>query len=297
MSGAIAPDVATVASLDVDGTLGQVPGTVRQALILSRYQFRDYLRSRRFILMLSIVAVIGVIISTLLAYYRPSTLLDNPNDFYGGLWAGGASFLILFAGIIFGGDAIAGEFQNKTGYFLMGLPVRRATVYAGKYLAVLLASLISILVYLAILIGNAAYYLGGSALSDPGQLLGSFALALLYLLALMGFIFLFSSLFKTSLYAVLVVAVLFLFGFSIIQSVYLALVHAEPWFLLSYANGVVGYPLTGVPEHIVRATNPFSGQTTTTYNPTYAEGIGVMALYWILTSVLGLFLFEREEFT
>ena len=280
-----------------DGSLGVVPDTVRQVLILSRYQFRDYLRSRRFILMLSIVAAVGVILTTVIAYFRPATLLDNSNDFYGGLWAGGATFLILFAGIIFGGDAIAGEFQNKTGYFLMGLPVRRATVYVGKYLAVLMASVISIGFYLAILFGNGAYYLGWGAFSDLGNLAASICLALLYLLALMGFVFFFSSLFKTSTYAVLVVAVLFLFAFSIVQAVYVALVHAEPWFMLSYANGVIAYPLTGVQQHIVHTVNPFTGARSTSYNPTYVEGIGVMLLYWILTSVVGLFLFEREEFT
>ncbi|MGD0249900.1 MAG: ABC transporter permease [Thermoplasmata archaeon] len=275
-----------------DGTLGAVPGTVRQALILSRYQLRDYLRSRRFVLMISLVAIVGTILTTLVAYYRPAGLIDNANNFYGALWAGGATFLILFAGIIFGGDAIAGEFQNKTGYFLMGLPVKRTTVYAGKYLAVLMASVVSILVYLAIVIGNAAYYLGGGAVSDVGSLFASFALALLYLLALMGFVFLFSSLFKTSLYAVLVVAVMFLIGFSIIQGVVTSLTNTEPWFLLSYANSVIAYPLTGVPAHVVHSR--FTG---TTYYPTYFEGIAVMFGYFILTTIGGLFLFEREEFT
>jgi ABC-2 type transport system permease protein len=283
------------------GTLGTVPGTLTQALILSRYQFRDYLRSRRFILMMGIVLASGAILTGVVGYYRHSSvtagLLDNANDLYGGLWAAGAAFVILLAGIIFGGDAIAGEFQNKTGYFLMGLSIKRTTVYAGKYLAALLASVVALVLYLVIVFGNAVYYLGTGAFSDPLQLAGSFALALLYLLALLGFVFLFSSLFKTSLYAVLVVAVLFLFGFSIIQTVVIDLAHAEPWYLLSYVNAIIAYPLTGVPEHIVLTRNPFTRATITTYNPTYIEGIVVMLGYWILTAVGGLVLFEREEFT
>jgi ABC-2 type transport system permease protein len=292
-----APVPALAGGAGPSGTLGQVPGTFQQVLLLSRYQFRDYLRSRRFILMMMIVAAVGAILTTVVAYFRPSTLIDNANDFYGGLWAGGSTFLILFAGIIFGGDAIAGEFQNKTGYFLMGLPVRRATVYAGKYLAVLSASLVSILVYLAIVIGNATYYLGAGAFSDVGQLFASVLLAILYLLALMGFVFLFSSMFKTSVYAVLVVAVLFLFGFSIVQEVILSLAHLEPWFMLSYANGVISYPLTGVLAHVQQVRNPFTRATSTAYNPTYLEGIGVMLGYWLGTTLAGLFFFEREEFT
>jgi len=280
-----------------DGAIGTVPGTFSQAMILSRYQFRDYLRSRRFILMISIVIAVGAILTTVVAYFRPSGLIDNADDFYGGLWAGGAAFVILFAGIIFGGDAIAGEFQNKTGYFLMGLPIKRTTVYAGKYLAALLASVVSLVLFLLIVMGNALFYLGSGAFSAAGPLIASFAIALLYLLALLGFVFLFSSLFKTSLYAVLVVAVLFLFGFSIIQTVVIDLAHTEPWFLLSYVNAIIAYPLTGVPEHIVHTMNPFTRAAITTYNPTYLEGIGVMVGYWVLTAVGGLFLFQREEFT
>ncbi|MGP8158091.1 MAG: ABC transporter permease [Thermoplasmata archaeon] len=280
-----------------DGALGTIPSTLSQALILSRYQFRDYLRSRRFILMMGIVLAAGAILTTVVAYYRPVGVIDNADDLYGTLWAGGAGVVIVFAGIIFGGDAIAGEFQNKTGYFLMGLPIKRTTVYAGKYLATLAASIVSLVVYLIIVTGNAVYYLGLNAFSVPGPLIESFAITLLYLLALLGFVFLFSSLFKTSAYAVLVVAVLFLFGFSIIQTVVLTLAHTEPWFLLSYVNAINAYPLTGVPAHVVTVRNPFTRVTSTAYNPTYLEGILVMAGYWLLTTIGGLLSFEREEFT
>ncbi|MGI0156332.1 MAG: ABC transporter permease [Thermoplasmata archaeon] len=289
------PDVAT-ALPRADGALGTVPGTLRQAVILSRYQLRDYLRSRRFILMMAIVLAAGAILTTVVAYFRPQSILDNANDFYGTL-GGGLVFVILFSGIIFGGDAIAGEFQNKTGYFLMGLPIKRGSVYVGKYLAALAASIVAVVVFVLILMGNAIYYLGTGAFSDPVPLVEALALSLLYLLALLGFVFLFSSLFKTSLYAVLVVAVMFLFGFTIIQGVVTALAHTEPWFLLSYANTVIGYPLTGVPAHIIITHNPVTGAEETMYNPTYVEGIVVMLGYFILTSVGGWFLVGREEFT
>jgi len=279
------------------GAIGTVPTTVAQALILSRYQFRDFLRSRRFILMMGIVLAAGAILTTVVAYFRPAGLIDNADDLYGGLWAGGAGVVIVFAGIIFGGDAIAGEFQNKTGYFLMGLPIKRTTVYAGKYLATLAASIVSLIVYLIIVTGNAVYYLGAGAFSVPIPLIESFAITLLYLLALLGFVFLFSSLFKTSAYAVLVVAILFLFGFSIIQEVIVSLAHTEPWFQLSYVNSINAYPLTGVPGHIVTTRSPFGRATVTTYNPTYFEGLVVMAGYWLLTTIGGLLFFEREEFT
>jgi ABC-type transport system involved in multi-copper enzyme maturation permease subunit len=269
--------------------LGTMPGSWTQAFLMSRYQFRDYLRSRRFILMMAIVAVIGGLLITVIGHYRPAGLIGSSNAFFGTLWTGGVEVLIVFAGIIFGGDAIAGEFQNKTGYFLMGLPIKRWSVYAGKYIAAFAASLVTILVYLVILVAFGSVYFGTGAASVA--LFESLLLAILYLAALLGTTFLFSSLFKTSLYAVLVVAVLFLFGFSLIDALIEGLVNIEPWFIVTYANAVISYPFSGVPIHIGR----LGGMTT--YAPTYIEGIAIMLGYFVLTAAAGLLLFEREEFT
>ncbi len=277
----------TVATGAPHTVLGTMPGSWAQAVMMSRYQFRDYLRSQRFILMMAIVGVIGAILITVVAHYRPIGLVGSTNAFYGALWVSGAEILIVFAGIIFGGDAIAGEFQNKTGYFLMGLPIKRWSVYAGKYIAAFAASVVTLLVYLVILIAFGSYYFGSNL--PTVALAQSFLLALLYLSALLGTTFLFSSLFKTSLYAVLVVAVMFLFGFTLVIALLEGLVQIEPWFIVTYANSVIGYPFSGVPMHI--------GRLALADYPTYLEGIEILLGYFLATTLGGLFLFEREEFT
>jgi ABC-2 type transport system permease protein len=285
MSGA-APTAAG-SSRPQRGAIGTVPGSWQQAVLMSRYQLRDYLRSRRFLLMIGIVAAICVILLSLLGYYRPASVVGSATTFYGGVWVGGTEILIIFAGIIFGGDAIAGEFQNKTGYFLMGLPIKRWSVYAGKFIAAYAASLLIIAIYLVALIGAGVYFLGAAAIS--GGLFEAFALAALYLGALLGTTFLFSSMFKNSLYGVIVVAVMFLFGFSIIIALLEALVGITPWFIVTWANSAISYPITGAP-HIVRVGNVSSA-------PTYLQGIAVMLGYFFFTTIGGLFLFDREEFT
>ena len=278
-----------------------VPTTTNQILELSRFQMRDYLRSRRFVLMLGLVAAIGAILTAIVGYYRPAEFLGSSGEFYGTMWGSGVTIVIVFAGVIFGADAIAGEFQNKTGYFLMGFPIRRVTIYAGKYIAAFVASLIAILVFAVILIGNAAYYFGPGALS-----LGfaeSFVLAVVYLLALLGATFLFSSLFKTSTYATLIVAILFLFGFTLLQDLVQGLAHITPWFIISYSDTIIGgvfntscqtSPGTHVCTTAGPGGHPFS---VTVNNPTIAAGVAIMLGYFVFTAILGLFLFEREEFS
>jgi ABC-2 type transport system permease protein len=272
-----------------------------QSLKLARYQLRDYLKSRRFILMMSLVAIIGALITIVFGYYRPAGFLANSSTFYASVWGGGVTVVIIFAGVIFGGDAIAGEFQNKTGYFLMGQPIRRSTVYIGKYIAAFCAAIASIVFFALILLANGAFYFGIGAFT--AVFVASFILAVVYLLALLGATFLFSSLFKTSTYATLVVAVLFLFGFTLIQDLIQGLAHTTPWYILTYADTVIGGVFntacaSSPGTHTCSMPGPGGVSIMeTVHNATILEGVGIMLAYFGITAILGLLSFEREEFT
>jgi len=277
----------------------RVPPSMQQVGKLTRYQLREYLRSRRFVSLTAIIAAIGAILTAVLGYYHTTLgpLVTNNLAFYGSFWAGGANLVIVLSAVFFGGDAIAGEFQNKTGYFLMGLPVRRATVYAAKYIAALLASVAMLGLYLAILLGNGAYYLGGNAL--PWQLGLSVLLALVYVGAVLGATFLFSSLFKTSAYGFVLTAILFLFGFTLIGDLITGLVKIEPWMVISYAESTIGGVFSSSVNWGLTATvTParFPGEAAS-YTAGIAEGVVIMLGYLVATALAGLWLFEREEFT
>ncbi len=159
-----------------------------------------------------------------------------------------------------------------------------------------MASLGAVVVFLLILLANGAFYLGGNAF--PWQLGASFLLSVVYLLAVMGATFLFSSLFKTSAYGIILTALLFLFGFSILQTVVTDLTTLEPWFVISYADAVIGdifvnpYPM----HYAVGPAFP-GGPIVASWTPTVIEGVAIMLGYFLVTSIAGLLLFEREEFT
>ncbi len=277
-----------------------VPVSSEQVLKLTRYQLREYLRSRRFVALLAIVLAVGAILTAIVAHFRGGIVTTNL-AFYGSLWGGGVAIPIVLSAVFFGGDAIAGEFQNKTGYFLMGLPVRRATVYVGKFIAAYLASAAMVLLFLAILLANGAYYFGSAAL--PWQLALSLLLSLLYLAAVLGATFLFSSLFKTSAYGFVLTAILFLFGFSLLQDVLVDLAKVEPWMIISYASSTIGgvfgsninWGLFGVKTVSTMMVGRIS-VTTVSWTAGIGEGIVIMIAYLVITALAGLVLFEREEF-
>ncbi len=273
----------------------RVPEPLPQAFKLMGYQLREYLRSRRFIALIAIIATIGALITAVVAYYHDSvalhSLLTDNQAFYGSFWAGGAGVVIVLAAVFFGGDAIAGEFQNKTGYFLMGLPLRRASVYIGKFLAAFVASVAMLLLYLAIILGNGVYYLGTNAL--PWELGASLVLAIVYLSAVLGATFLFSSLFKTSAYGFVLTAILFLFGFTILQELIEGLVRIQPWMVISYASSAVGGVFgTGVNWGL---NGTSAGGIFWTAG--IAEAVLIMLGYLVVTAAVGLWRFEHEEFT
>ena len=272
-----------------------LPSSVSQVGTITKYELVNYFRSRRFFVLLIIGLIISGLLTALVGYYRPSSFLASPLSFYSSWWAGpmgSITFVIVLSGIFYGGDAISGEFQNKTGYFLVANPLRRSSIYIGKWLGALIASIIMLGVFAAITIGNGIYYFG---LNIPNQLWESLLFAVLYLIAVLGFTFFFSSLFKSTSMSILVTAILFLFAFSLIQTLVERLVKIEAWFMITYGAQIITNILTD--PYPTTTTQGFGRDAFTSYAATIPEGVAILLAYFVVTAVLGLLLFERREFT
>jgi ABC-2 type transport system permease protein len=279
-----------------------LPTSMQQVGVVTKYEMLNYFRSRRFFILLIIDLIIGGALTGLVGYYRPSGYVSDLLGFYSNWWGMSATYIVIFSAVFFGGDAISGEFQNKTGYFLLGNPIRRSSIYVGKWFAALIASLIILGIFTGLTIGNSFFYFGAVMSYRFGE---SFLFTLLYLIAALGFTFFFSSLLKSSAMSILVTVILFLFGFSLIDLLIANFAQTEPWFILTYGSSIISNVLTDpYPDHKVTQllgrggpSEAGGGRSITVYNATIPEGIAIMALYFIITAVLGLVLFERKEFT
>lgn len=273
----------------------KVPSSIAQVGTIMKYTFLDYFRSRRFFILLALTLIISAILTLLVGYYRPQSFLLDSLSFYSSWWGNSATFVIILSGIFFGGDAISGEFQNRTGYFGIPNPIRRSSIYIGKWLSAFIAATVMFIIFVVITVGNGIYYFG---LNVPIEFGESLLFAWFYLAAVMGFTFFFSSLFKSSSMSILVTAILFLFVFSLIQTLVAVLVKIEPWFMLTYGAGIITNVLTvPYPEHIHTQIFGEGRITLTTYTAYISEGLAIIAIYFIITAALGLLLFERKEFT
>jgi ABC-2 type transport system permease protein len=236
--------------------------------------------------------MISTLLTFVVAYYRPEWFLSSSLSFYGEWWGNAVPFVIVLSGIFFGGDAISGEFQNKTGYFGIPNPIKRSSVYIGKWLAAFIASTTMLAIFTVITVGNGIYYFG---LNIPSEFLLSVLFSWFYLAAVLGFTFFFSGLFKNSSMSILVTAILFLFAFDLIQLIVVNFAHVEPWFVLTYGASIIDNVM--VVPYPTHSTTLFAGAgTLTMYNATIPQGLAIIAGYFVITTILGLILFERKEF-
>lgn len=267
----------------------KVPSNLAQCGFQAEFELVNYLRSTRFYILLAIVATIGIAIMAVMYVYKPSTYTSSPLAFYSAWWGNVVGLCVILTGIFFGADAISTEFQNKTGYYLLPNPVSRSSIYIGKWIASFLASTIAIGVYAAITIADGAVYFGSNI---PYQFGESFVFALIYIFPILGVSFFLSSVFKNNSYSILLTAILLLFVFSYITPLITTFTNSEPWYVLSYGAGIIsnvltpsGYP----PNEVVRVG-------FATYNATIPEGLAIMIAYFVISTILGLILFEKKDF-
>jgi ABC-2 type transport system permease protein len=269
-------------------------GTLTQIGIVTKYAFLNYFRARRFYALLIIVLIIGVLITAAIDYYRPAEMLSDPLTLIGTIWGRFVNFIVVLAAAFFGGDAISGEFQSRTGYFLVPNPIRRSAIYTGKWIAALVASTIILGIFALFAAVNGVYYFGTSL---PSEFTQSVLYAWIYLISALALTFAFSSLFKSSAISILMSVILLLFVFNIVDTVSSLVAGIEPWFSITYAAGIISNVLTvPFPDHVstVQVTKRIS---FTSYNATIPEGLVILGLYFIIMAVVGLWLFERKEFT
>ena len=270
-----------------------VPSSMGQVGITIKYELLNYMRSRRFIILLVIALLISGLLSAIVGYYRPESFLSDELTFFSQWWGSFVGFVIVLSAIFFGGDAISGEFQNKTGYFIVPNPIRRSSIYVGKWLAAFIASSIILGVFVGITVANEIFYFGASV---PYQFGESAIFAWFYLAAALGFTFFFSALFKSSAMSILITVILLLFVFTLIQNLIAGLVQIEPWFILTYGSDIISNVLSSTyPAHA--STVPIGPRRTLTiYNSTIPEGLAIMGVYFLVTAILGLYIFEKREF-
>ena len=205
------------------------------------------------------------------------------------------SILIVLSATFFGSDAIVSEFQQRTGYALFPSPIRRRIILLGKYVASALSSLLAVSVYYAIIIVSAQAIYG--TLLD--ELVLSYYLAVVYMLSILAFAFLLSSVMKGTTGSAVLTFFLFQMILPIIDFV-LNSADIDPWFSITHAGGIISSILTmpramGGPGRPMQPTGAAVGIPYPLYIPEVLSSLIVMINYFAITLLAAIYVFERRE--
>src|SRR4030042_4734565 len=147
---------------------------------------RQHIRRKRLYVILGIVLFIELLVLILIPVlqdgYPEEVMTMAP------LLTAGSSLAAIGA-VFFAGDAIAGEYESKTGFLLFTNPIKRVVLWTGKYLAGFLAPA-ALIVFTYIIIAGALLVIYQEV---PFEILKSFGLCLLYASAVLSVTFLFSA--------------------------------------------------------------------------------------------------------
>jgi ABC-2 type transport system permease protein len=149
--------------------------------------------------------------------------------------------LAVIGAIFFAGDAIAGEYEGKTGFMLFTNPIKKLTLWTGKYLAGYIAVALLIIFTYAII----AFSLLGIYGEVPVEMIKSFGLCLLYAAAVLSVTFFFSAISKGAMGATVITLVFIMVISGIIESV-LGFTNNPYWFLISAEGDSIAMVYGGI---------------------------------------------------
>jgi ABC-2 type transport system permease protein len=242
---------------------------IRQSRIMMKYEIRKHLEGKRILLFgLLMAAVLAMI--TVLPYVFGNGLPKNSIDL-GQLYLAFVGLIVLISATLFTSSAIASEFEERTALILFTKPVRKWSIYLGKYVASFLLGMAFMVIYFLV----TAIVSIAVAGSIPPHFAAALGLTILYVLATNGIAIMISAFAKKSSTAAILTFITLLLLISIVTSV-LQVNNIDPWFMLDDASNQIAFCIDGR-----------SGTGT---------AAGVMVIWATITAVFGYFLFKRREF-
>ncbi|MBP7087417.1 MAG: ABC transporter permease [Methanomassiliicoccales archaeon] len=269
----------------------RLPSDLQQVMTVAKYDVLKHLRSRRLLgLMILEALLLGLTFG--LPILLGADAAEDPAD-YMSSFVGWADILIVIGATMFAGDAIVSEFQSRTGYLLFPNPVKRFSIFIGKYLSTLGIIVLMLLVYYGIAALLTLIMTGGGTVLA----LYSMLFACVYGAAAAALGFLISSIFKGSTGSLVLTFFALLMILPLISQL-LPIGEIKPWFMLTFCGSVISYimiepyPMDSL-ESIPLGNGEFMEYWS--YYPEVGVSLAVLAVYVIVCLGLGMYLFRRRE--
>jgi ABC-type transport system involved in multi-copper enzyme maturation permease subunit len=247
-----------------------------------------------------IFSVMAISFVVLLSYLPFALIPDNPlPETQADYFQSGLNFIILltiFSACFFFSGIICSEFSEKTGFITFPI-INKYKLVVGKYLGGLTLN-IGVIAAFYIALGVLGIYWYGGPINY--RYYYSFGIALLYVLAVSGFVTFFSSFMKSVSMTIVSALMILLIANMIIDSLVMLLYpEFEPIYSLNHASELISYIL--VKDFPTKTEDRFEevefrGFTRRFWlTPTIEMGITIFLLYAIISLVVAVIIFKRRQ--
>ncbi len=268
----------------------EIPSDLNQAITVARYEILKYLRGKKLLIVLSIIALIFALflaVPPAFGHDYPTDSTDFAMQFlsFGGL-------VVVLCATFFGSDALVSEFQQRTAFLVFPNPVKRGVILAGKFLASLAASAFVIGIFYLLIVLT----VGIIDRDVPSALAPSLALALVYMVAAVSVAYFLSAYLKSTVSSSILTFFLFFLILPFTEGI-LTFAGVKPWFSLSFAGETVTYIMQNPYPTDSSITVPMghSGMQIMQYYPVISVSLAVMAAYAAFSLFLAHWRFNNRD--
>lgn len=275
--------------------MSEIPGDLTQTCLVAKNEVIKFLRSRKFLLYgLLVVAIL--VLMTLLPYVIGDGISGSGGDVFSG-YVGYVSLMVLLGATLFASYSIVSEFEERTALILFTRPLKKRTVFLGKFAACFVVTATAMAVYYVASLAI-AFAVSGDLVTS---FLPSLVMCLLYVFATTGVAMLISSLMKKGGTSAVMTFVTILLLISVVSAV-MSASDVDTWFMLDSASSSI---TNSIPEHVASSNElmaQMGQQLGVDMSGSMAEPAdcvasgGVMAAWGLVTLTLAYLRFSRREF-
>lgn len=266
------------------------PSDFNQIKNVVRFEFLKFLKGKRLVAMLALGFVIPVLLVTLQEAFD----FPEPSDveIYLFTLLNAIFFVQVIVVAFFGSGILVSEFQNKTGFVLFPNPIKRTSIWFGKFIAAEIASFLAIGAYYGVISISAFSKYG----IIPNEILASLTFSFLITSALMSIAFLISATFRSSTSALVIMIILFIVVIPMIDQLLISFGHTKPWFSPSFSSGIITNILkVPYPTDLEEGQLPRGPFDSEIFVPYISESIAVFVMYLVLAGITSIVFFKKRE--
>jgi ABC-2 type transport system permease protein len=215
----------------------------RQSYVIAKNEIRKFIRGKKFALYIGIVVAVFLLM-TLLPYLLGDDLGATSGEVLSG-YVSFISFLAILAATLFSSVIIVSEFEERTALILFTRPVKKTSIFVGKFLGCFALEAIVVVGFYAAI--TAVSYIAPAEKFIPSGLLTSLGFALLFMLAASGVAVFLSTVMKKGSSSAIMTFIVLLMILPMISMIMSSAGGIDTWFMLDYVSDSIS---NSIPEYV-----------------------------------------------